>query len=77
MEQLIKENFKDVDCACSGIDDCMYIFVTNALKVDTILRFISKKTGINHTAFKVKVIKEIPRNESGKILYPSLEEHYD
>lgn len=77
MEQLIKENFKDVDCACSGIDDCMYIFVTNALKGDTILRFISKKTGINHTAFKVKVIKEIPRNESGKILYPSLEEHYD
>lgn len=77
MEQLIKGNFKDIDCACGGIDDCMYIFVNNAIKGDSILRFISKTTGINHTAFKVKVVKEIPRNESGKILYPILEEYYD
>ena len=26
---------------------------------------------------KVKLIKEIPRNESGKILYPILEDYYD
>lgn len=77
MEQLIKENFKDIDCACGGIDDCMYIFLTNAFQGDSILHFISKKTGINYIAFKVKVIKEIPRNASGKILYSILEEHYD
>lgn len=77
MEHLIRENFKDIDCACSGIDDCMYIFVTTAIQEDSILRFVSKKTGINHTAFKVKLIKKIPRNESGKVLYPILEEYYD
>ena len=55
----------------------MYIFVTSAVQKDSILHFVSKKTGINHTAFKVKLIKEIPRNESGKILYPILEDYYD
>lgn len=77
IEQLIRENFKDVTCACCGVDDCMYIFINNAIQRDAVLHFISKKTGINHTAFKVKIIKEIPRNESGKILYPTLEEYYD
>ena len=77
MEQLIRENFEDIDCACGGIDDCMYIFVTSAVQKDSILHFVSKKTVINHTAFKVKLIKEIPRNESGKILYPILEDYYD
>lgn len=76
-EQLIKTEFKELDCACCGMDDCMYIFVDSQNKVDEILHFISQKTGINHSAFKVKFIEEIPRNESGKVLYPSLEEHYD
>ena len=76
-EQLIKTEFKELDCACCGIDDCMYIFVDSQNKVDEILHFISQKTGINHSAFKVKSIEKIPRNESGKVLYPSLEEHYD
>ena len=76
-EQLIKEKFKNIDCICTGFDDCMYIFTNADDKEDDILNFISQKTGINHIAFKVKFIPVIPRSSSGKVLYPKLEEYYD
>ena len=76
-EQLIKEKFKNVDCVCTGVDDCMYIFTNSESKKSDILDFISQKTGINHIAFKVIFISEIPRSSSGKVLYPKLEEYYD
>ncbi len=76
-EQLIKEEFKNIDCVCTGFDDYMYIFTNVKDKENDILNFISQKTGINHIAFKVKFIPAIPRNSSGKVLYPKLEEYYD
>jgi len=76
-ERLIKEKFKNIDCVCTGVDDCMYIFTNSESKKSDILDFISQKTGINHIAFKVKFIPVIPRSSSGKVLYPKLEEYYD
>lgn len=75
-ERLIKSNFKDIDCACTGIDDKMDIFITNPLYKEIVLKFISAKTGINHNAFTVNIISEIPKNEAGKTLYKELELSY-
>ena len=75
-ERLIKSNFKDIDCACTGIDDKMDIFITNPLYKEIMLKFISAKTGINHNAFTVNIISEIPKNEAGKTLYKELELSY-
>ena len=75
-ECLIKSNFKDIDCACTGIDDKMDIFITNPLYKEIVLKFISAKTGINHNAFTVNIISEIPKNEAGKTLYKELELSY-
>lgn len=76
-ERLIKSHFKDLDCACAGRDDEMHIFVNDASKIALVKQFITEKTGINHTAFKVRYIEAIPKNGAGKTLYNNLEKAYD
>ncbi len=76
-ERMLKEKFDGTEIACGGVDDKLYIFATNGNKLSDMADFLSDKTGLNPVAFKVKVIKEIPHNESGKILYKELEKYYD
>lgn len=71
-EQLIKNSFINVACACTGKDDEMHIFITNNQKTDEIRKFIADKMRLNSSAFKVHYIPEIPKNDSGKILYSQL-----
>lgn len=70
-ENIIKSAF-DVECACIGNDECMEIYVTTEKDHDKIRRYISDKTNINSSAFKVCYIEKLPRNEAGKILYSKL-----
>lgn len=72
-ERLLKAHFSDLDCACAGVDDNMKIFITDISYKDEIINFISEKTGLNRAAFKVEFIREIPKNEAGKVLYKNLE----
>lgn len=76
IDRLIKGQFKDIDCASTGVDDHMYIFVTKEAKADLVKEYIVQKTGINPSAFRIIVIKEIPKNDAGKILYRELEKYY-
>lgn len=76
IERMIKTNYNNVECACSGIDDQMYIYVTNVNNEDCIQEikdFVSNKTNINKSAFIVKGVSVIPKNEAGKILYSKLD----
>ena len=70
-ENLIKSAF-EVECACTGDDKCMKIFVTSSDHVTEIKKYISNKTNINSSAFQVQYVESIPRNEAGKILYSKL-----
>jgi len=72
-ESMIKSFYQDIDCACAGVDDKMYIFVAECTCVEDIRKFVSERTGLNHVAFKVVIVEAIPKNESGKISYISLE----
>jgi len=76
VELIIKDSFSNSDCACGGIDDAMYVFVTNETILEEVKQFIAKKTGLNHIAFKVRYVEAIPKNESGKTLYRELEKFY-
>ena len=76
MERLIKGGY-DVEVACAGIDDHMYIFLTNEANADAIKTFASAKTGLNPAAFTIKIIDEIPKNDSGKTQYKGLERYYE
>lgn len=78
MDRLIKGKY-DIEVACAGVDDHMYVFVAGAddeLELDEIKDFASAKTGLNPVAFKVVLIDEIPKNDSGKVLYKELESYY-
>lgn len=72
-ERLIQQEFR-IECACGGNDRCMKIYVTDQSKMEDIINFISKKTGLYSSLFRVIVVSSIPRNESGKIQYKYLEE---
>ncbi len=77
VEHIVRQHFGEVDVACSGKDDYLYIFVTNKSIIDKIIPYISKKIGIHHSAFVSKYIDEIPKNASGKTIYAKLEKYYD
>lgn len=75
-ERMLKTEFMDVDFACTGVDDKMYIFTTDSEKESEAKVFISHKTGLNPSAFKIITINEIPKNDSGKTQYIKLEKYY-
>ena len=77
IERLVKSKFKNIDCASAGVDDHMYLFVTDASIASAVKDFVVFKTGLNHTAFKIVVINEIPKNDSGKTLYSELARYYE
>jgi long-chain acyl-CoA synthetase len=69
-EQLLKSII--TDCACVGEDDLMEIYITDHNRINEVRSFISSKTGIHPSAFKIKHIEKIPKNNSGKTIYTNL-----
>lgn len=76
-ERMIKEAFYEIDVACGGIDDKMWVFITDENKKKEVLLFLTEKLHFNHAAFEIKAIDEIPKNEAGKTLYVALERYYE
>ena len=72
-EKLIKNEF-NIECVCVGDDAVMLVYVEEDIDLNMIKRYLSEKTGIVITAFKVIKIPNIPRNEYGKIEYSKLNE---
>jgi long-chain acyl-CoA synthetase len=60
------------ECACGGVDDHLKVFTTRADGHAAIKQLLADKTGIHPSAFEVTHIERIPRNESGKVIYPAL-----
>lgn len=76
VDRLIKSEFS-IDVASTGVDDHMYIFITDAKLADDVKSFVVNKTKLNLAAFKVLVIDDIPKNDSGKTLYKELTKYYE
>lgn len=76
VDHLIKERFNFMDCASAGVDDHMYIFVTNEDVMDEVKTYIFEKTKLNPGAFNIIKLDVIPKNDAGKILYRELEKYY-
>lgn len=77
VDRLIKGQFDFMDCASAGVDDHMYIFVTDESVLEEVRRFIADKTKLNQSAFKVIKIDQIPKNDAGKTLYTELAKYYE
>lgn len=76
IDRLIKAQFDNIDCASAGVDDHMYLFVTDHAIAEAVKKFVANKTGLNSTAFEMVVIDEIPKNDAGKTLYRELAKYY-
>jgi acyl-coenzyme A synthetase/AMP-(fatty) acid ligase len=70
-ERIISEHF-GIECACTGDDTKMKIFITKEELKEEVKKLISEKTGLISTSFEVNYIESIPRFESGKINYKQL-----
>ena len=69
-ERLLKNIIHD--CACTGTDDHMLIYVTEESRIAEVKEYIASKTGLHPTAFSVRYIDSIPKNSSGKTIYANL-----
>lgn len=71
-ERILKTQYPNTDFVCTGDDKRMNIFVIDPSLKDEIISFISGKTNLHKSAFRVFVINEIPRNEYGKVKFAEL-----
>ena len=70
-EQIIKGKYP-IECACVGTDEKMTVYLTDEKYVNLAREELVEKTKLVASAFDVKIIDTIPKNEAGKILYSKL-----
>ena len=75
VEHILRQHFDITEIACSGVDDKMIVFITEEKFLNEIVPYLSKKLNLHPAAFEVKVIANIPKNSSGKIIYSELENY--
>ncbi len=71
VEGLLKK--EGIENVCAGRDDRMVVFLTDPEKEGVAAEFLTQHTGISRGGFVIRRIDEIPRNDSGKVLYSALE----
>lgn len=67
VERMIKAEYK-TDCYCKGDDEKLVVLVTDARLQEVLPAFIEAKTHLFHQRIDVQVVKEILRNEAGKVI---------
>jgi hypothetical protein len=67
---MIKAEYK-TDCYCKGNDEKLIVLVTDPKLVDILPAFIEEKTHLFHQKIEIQVVKEILRNEAGKVINQS------
>lgn len=72
-ERILKTQFSS-ECVCTGDDKRMNIFITEPKIESDVVPFISRKTNLHSSAFRVILVDEIPRNDYGKVKFAALEE---
>ncbi len=70
LERLLLE--REIQSACTGKDNDLVVYILKPEDNDLVKEFLTKKLGIHFSVFDIRIIKEIPRNVSGKTLYSQL-----
>tara|TARA_S200000501_G_scaffold333082_1_gene336236 strand:- start:505 stop:1608 length:1104 start_codon:yes stop_codon:yes gene_type:complete len=63
-----------LNCVCLGNDTELKIFTTNKNYVKDINNYLINKLNVSKYMFNLYLVKKIPRNSSGKIIYSQIEE---
>ena len=74
VEQILKN--KGFFCACTGQDDKLMVATPDQRSVEEIMKILPRMLGLNRSAFTVKYVAEIPKNEAGKVIYAKLFEEF-
>ena len=67
VERMIKTEYK-TDCYCKGDDEKLIVLVTDVKLQDVLPSFIEEKIHLFHQRVEIRVVKEILRNEAGKVI---------
>lgn len=67
VEEMVKTEF-NTDCYCKGNDEKLVVMVTDEKLKELLPPFIEEKTHLFHQRIEVQVVKEILRNEAGKVI---------
>lgn len=76
-ERMLKSAFSDVNLACGGVDNLLYIFAEKADILPQLKEYLCAKTGLHPSAFRTVQLEAIPHNESGKTIYRELAKYYE
>ena len=71
-ERLIKGGYH-IECACVGTDKKLTVFTTEQHQEQEIINFLAEKTHLHYSAFDVRTLDSIPKNDTGKTQYKVLE----
>lgn len=74
-EKIIADELS-IDCACSGNDSKMVVYITEVGAAEQVKKLVSAKTSLSSISYTVVCVDEIFRNESGKINYRKLDSEY-
>ena len=72
IDRLLKAKFDNIDCASDGVDDSLYLFLTDESLLESARKYIAEKININPSAVHSVFVEAIPKNNSGKTLYSEL-----
>ena len=72
-ERILKTQYPNVDFVCTGDDKKMNIFSTGSEQKDSVIPYISRKTNLHKSAFRLIIVDKIPRNEYGKVKFAELD----
>ncbi len=71
-ENKIKSKFPGIECACTGTDDKMLVYLTDESYKDKVKDELVARLKLVASSIEVHIINEIPKNDTGKILYTRL-----
>lgn len=70
VERILAEN--GIESAATGTDDRLTVWITVPQREQFVLEYLSKRTGLARSALEAIYLPQLPRGESGKILYAQL-----
>lgn len=70
VQRLLAE--RGIESAATGSDDRLTVWVAIPHREEFVIEYLSKRTGLPRSAFEAFYLPELPRSESGKILYANL-----
>ena len=68
-------NKQGFECACTGEEDQLKIYINNSYNIEKLIKYIRENFKINRSNLLLFEISKIPRNDNGKILYSHLKKY--